>query len=200
MSATRVALWWADRYTSGVPDATRLERRAEIESDLWEQRTASGPGFATELSMLSRCVRGVPADLSWRRSRHRGRRLPSPRATLRFAGWSFGLLSYLFLCGVHGYSATPLVGLDLYGGDWEPGDVALYARVSMLLLVLLVVGCMLIRSTPRLAVAVLASATIGTCAAFWWAAPVYAPVGLAVVASAIAVARRRRQRASSAAS
>ena len=142
----------------------------------------------------------MPADLAWRRSRRAGRRLPTRRATLRFAGWSLALLAYLFLCGVHAYSATALVGLDFYGGDWDPAELALYARVSLALLVLLVAGGFLLRRTPRLAVALLASATIGTCAAFWWAAPVYGPVGLAIVAAAVVLARRRRQRASSAAS
>jgi hypothetical protein len=200
VTATRIALWWVDRYTTGVPGTERAERRAEITSDLWEQRAATPPGLGTELSVLSRCLRGMPADLAWRRSRRRGRRLPSGRSTLRFAGWTLALLAYLFLAGVHGYSATPLIGLDLYGGDWAPGDVDLYARISAALLLLLLAGAALLRRTPRLAVAVLAAATIGTCVAFWWAAAVYAPVGLMIVAAAVALARRRRQRASSATS
>ena len=93
---------------------------------------------------------------------------------------------------MHGYSSTALLGLELYGGDWEPGDVALYARVSAGLLLLLLAGAALLRRVPRLAVALLAAGTIGTCVAFGWAVPVDGPVGLAVVVAAVVVARRLR--------
>lgn len=198
MSAARIVLWWVERYTAGVPDAAREERRSEIASDLWEQRAASGPGPGTELAVLSRWARGIPADLSWRRSRRGGRRLPSGRAALRVAAWSLAALAYLFLVGVHGYNATALVGFDFYGGDWAPGDVVEYARWSALLLAFLLAGGALLRPRPRLAVALLAAATLGACVAFWWASPIYGPTGVAVVAGAVALARR--QRVSSAAS
>jgi hypothetical protein len=200
VSAARIALWWVDRYTRGVPDCLRDERRAELASDLWEHRAASGRGARVELAVLSRCLRGVPADLAWRRSRRGRRPLPSRGAVARFAGWSVGALGYLFLVGVPGYSATALVGLDLYGGDWEAGDVAAYARVGAVLLALLLAGAALLRPFPRIAVALLAAATLAPCVVYWWAAPVYGPVGLVVVAAAVGLARRRRQRASSAAS
>lgn len=198
MSATRIVLWWVDRYTAGVPHAAREERRSEIESDLWEQRAASTGGLGAELAVLSRWARGIPADLSWRRSRRRGRRLPSARAAVRVAAWSLAALAYLFLVGVHGYNATALVGFDFYGGDWAPGDVVEYARISAMLLALLLAGGVLLRPWPRLAVALLGAATLGACVAFWWASPIYGPTGVAVVAGAVALARR--QRVSSAAS
>ncbi len=200
MTATRLALWWVDRYTRGVPDAARAQRRAEIASDLWEHRAAEGAGSRAELAVLSRCVRGIPADLSWRRSRRRGRRLPSTRAALRFAGWSLSLLAYLFLVGVHAFSATALVGFDFYGGDWEPGDVVRYASISAAILALLLAGGILLRPRPTAAVALLGTATLVTCVAFWWAAPIYGPLGLTVVVAAVVLARRRGQIVSSAAS
>ena len=125
---------------------------------------------------------------------------PSPRVTLRFAGCSLALLAYPLLVGAHGYSATALVGFDFYGGDWESGDVIGYARVSAVLLALLLAGGALLRPRPRLAVAFLVAATLGTCAAFWWATPIHGPMGLAVVAATVVLARRRGQMVSSAAS
>lgn len=200
MNATRLALWWVDRYTRCVPEVARAQRRAEIASDLWEQRAAAGAGTRVELAVLSRCVRGIPADLSWRQSRRRGRRLPSAWTAARVGGWSLALLAYLFLVGVHGYNATALVGLDLYGGDWEPGDVVEYARISAAVLVLLLAGGILLRRRPAVAAALLGTATLGTCVAFWWASPIFAPAGLAVVVAAVVLARRRGQMVSSAAS
>lgn len=200
MSAARLALWWVDRYTCGLPDAERTARRDEIASDLWEQRTDTGARRSKDLAVLSRCVRGIPADLSWRRALRRDRPLPSPRATLRFAGWSLALLAYLLLVGAHGYFATALVGFDFYGRDWEPGDVIGYARVSAVLLALLLAGGVLLGPRPRLAVGFVVAATLGTCVAFWWATPIYGPMGLTVVAAAVVLARRRGQMVSSAAS
>jgi len=66
VSGERLALWWVDRYTHGLSDDARAERRAEIASDLWEQRASLGPG--SQLAVASRCLRGVHADLSWRRA------------------------------------------------------------------------------------------------------------------------------------
>ncbi|HEX6724012.1 MAG TPA: hypothetical protein VF073_02105 [Gaiella sp.] len=200
MNLTRLALWWVDRYTRGGSEPARVARREEIASDVWEHRAVAGAGPRVEFAVLSRCVRGIPADISWRRSRHRGRRLPSLRTAVRVAGWSLAFLAYLFLVGAHGYSATAVVGFDFYGADWEPGDVIWYARVSAMLLALLLAGGILIRRWPRIAVAMLVAATLGTCGAFWWATPIYAPLGLAVVAAAVALARRRAQIVSSAAS
>jgi hypothetical protein len=63
-----IVRFWTALYTSGMPDALRDARRAEIESDLWEsqhdRRPASDVSVATQ--MLLRFVRGLPDDLLWR--------------------------------------------------------------------------------------------------------------------------------------
>ena len=62
--------WWVHLYTAGLPSESRFARRAEIESDLWEQtREAAGancPPHKTGRDVLTRMTLGVPADLSWR--------------------------------------------------------------------------------------------------------------------------------------
>jgi hypothetical protein len=58
---------WVAAYTLGVVHPLRDERRAELASDIWEQAHATpAPGAVHALSLLWRCLRGVPADLSWR--------------------------------------------------------------------------------------------------------------------------------------
>lgn len=65
-----VVLRWVRLYTLGLDGASRDDRQAEINSDLWEHRhsaDAGGGGSATTaLSILGRCVAGIPADMSWR--------------------------------------------------------------------------------------------------------------------------------------
>ena len=114
------------------------------------------------------------------------------------------LVAYAFLVVGHGWTATPLVGLDLYGSNWEPGTVGFFARISGLLLTLLVGGAVLLVRLPRLGAALVTAGALGTPIAFLWGAPVLGPTGIAVTAAAIVLARRRRRtihaRASSATS
>lgn len=59
---------WVSFYTLGLPRKARLARRAELDSDQWEQAHADGlhvsrarPGASS--GVLLRCIRGVPEDL-----------------------------------------------------------------------------------------------------------------------------------------
>ena len=68
---------WVRLYTRGVPAELRETRRAEIDSDLWEQvhddQARGRRPLATTLRVLGRVLRGVVSDLSWRlehRPRH----------------------------------------------------------------------------------------------------------------------------------
>ncbi len=56
---------WVRLYTAGIPADERVGRRAEVESDLWEQQLEDKGGSLT-LHVLQRIVLGMAADLSWR--------------------------------------------------------------------------------------------------------------------------------------
>jgi hypothetical protein len=55
---------WARSYTAGLPDDIAAERRAELESDLWEQQ--HDPDHRSGVEVIGRLLFGVPADLLWR--------------------------------------------------------------------------------------------------------------------------------------
>lgn len=58
---------WTAVYTLGLPEPARERRRAEIESDLWEQQAESGADAAdTAFEIFTRTMLGMPADLTWR--------------------------------------------------------------------------------------------------------------------------------------
>jgi len=62
-------LWWTARYTRGLRSDVRERRVAEISSDVHEQErfaVASGPR-SLRGAIVWRTVRGIPADLAWRR-------------------------------------------------------------------------------------------------------------------------------------
>lgn len=194
MSGDRIALWWVDRYTRGLRPDTREARRAEIASDLWEHRHDAGDTWSTHLAIVSRCLRGAPADLSWRRSRARRRRaLPARGPLLRGAGWAAAGMAYAFLVVLHAWFASALLGLDLYGADWAPGDVERWSRSSGVLVTALLGGVLLLRATPRLGAALVAGASLVTAGLMWWALPVIGPIALAAATGAVVIARRRRR-------
>lgn len=68
--ATGLTRSWIRCYTLGLSRDTRVMRQQEIESDLWEhERDMRGNAWSRvefALSVLSRLVRGMPADVFWR--------------------------------------------------------------------------------------------------------------------------------------
>jgi len=68
--AGRLVRGWVALYTDGLPDAVRLARRDEIESDLWSQQeeaTLTGRSNASlDVEIIARLVLGIAADLTWR--------------------------------------------------------------------------------------------------------------------------------------
>ncbi len=92
--AAGLAQRWVAAYTRGLPPAVRERRRAELASDLWEQRAAGRaagtPEPAVGRSIVWRTVAGAPADLRWRRRQltaPRGWQLASAHAPSRLPAW-----------------------------------------------------------------------------------------------------------------
>jgi hypothetical protein len=69
----RLTRCWVRLYTAGLPTEVREARRAELESDLWEQEQEAGAAgcrpTTTAIHVLWRFMLGIPADLSWRQQR-----------------------------------------------------------------------------------------------------------------------------------
>jgi hypothetical protein len=131
----RVERWatrWCDWYTSGLlPDAAS-DRRAELASDLHDQAADE----ASQADVASRWLRGVPADLSWRRGQlgeARAAGMAAPRGILLPAAYSLAVLMLAW-----GVVATLRVLVD-HGvriGATTPPMVALGAALAALGLVL----------------------------------------------------------------
>jgi hypothetical protein len=83
MDGASLARRWAARYTRGLPPTVSEGRRAEIDSDVFEHQAVGG----THAAVMWRTLRGVPADLAWRRE-ERQRMQASHRPTSRLrATW-----------------------------------------------------------------------------------------------------------------
>lgn len=74
-AASRLVRRWVRLYTTRLAPDLRDGRRAEIDSDLWEQLTDAqadhNPQFATQLDVIARMLKGIPSDLAWRGRAHR---------------------------------------------------------------------------------------------------------------------------------
>jgi cytochrome b6-f complex iron-sulfur subunit len=64
--ATLATTAWTRIYTTGLADETGRARREQVASDLWEQAHDATDANAVAFSILSRLLRGLPDDLSWR--------------------------------------------------------------------------------------------------------------------------------------
>jgi hypothetical protein len=66
--ATAAVRVWTRAYTLRTQPALRDERRAEIESDLWELQhdPEGGRGLTPPVQVIARLLIGVPDDLCWR--------------------------------------------------------------------------------------------------------------------------------------
>jgi hypothetical protein len=66
--AVTIVRTWTRVYTWGAPAAWVEQRRADIESDLWEQQQDpnGGRGLTPAVQVLVRLFTGIADDLSWR--------------------------------------------------------------------------------------------------------------------------------------
>jgi len=71
------SVWWTDRYTRGLPTEARDRRREELTSDVFEQLHAASD--VRPASITWRTLRGIPADVAWRRQEMRAMRTNSPQ-------------------------------------------------------------------------------------------------------------------------
>jgi hypothetical protein len=116
----RVAEGWVTWYTRGLPGEVRDARRAELRSDLFEQRRHAEDGgqgrLRWSLQVGGRMVRGMPDDLWWRFAQQAATRPRTAAAERRrqLLAWLFDwVVSPVFAIGmllITWLSASPFRG------------------------------------------------------------------------------------------
>jgi hypothetical protein len=192
--AAAVVAWWVATYSRHLPAKVAERRRAELASDLWEQRAwgravgAAAPFVA--LSILRRMAAGMPADLRWRQRQlaaTRGRPLVrGGRPVLRTLArnWWLVLAALVGIFEVGFGVAIPLeegANFDTVGGG------ALIAAAGLLILA----GIAVRRRWSRVAGDVMiAIGPLPTVAFLWMILPALAGVPV-IVAATLDVAEAR---------
>ncbi|HUP73541.1 MAG TPA: hypothetical protein VM282_10930 [Acidimicrobiales bacterium] len=192
--STRLARYWTHWYTAGLPPAVAMQRRAEIDSDHAEHTHARqldgwSPGRIAR-EQRWRLVRGVTADLGWRRDvlRPAFRSNPATRtavvavtsmASLLLAAFHVAFAAYLL-------GATWLAERSLLGGlDAYADEVGRPIASTIAAVIIGSLGAVLLISAFTRNVSPLLSNATTVCVAgcsvlFFWLG--MAPVGLVAIA------------------
>jgi hypothetical protein len=184
---------WVDYYTGWVAAEASERRRAEIESDLWEQRADACarnlPPSAVRLSIARRVIAGIPADLLWvhtQRLAARGR--PAERkarlmtAFRRFAATWWWTLAAATLAGL--YIWTGAGNLATPGMPYLDGTIQAFTLAALIL-----AGVALQRTTPRVAAALAVAGALSGVTIVW--SPVIQILAVTVCTGATILAMRQ---------
>ncbi|MDQ7992830.1 MAG: hypothetical protein REI45_09160, partial [Propionicimonas sp.] len=186
MGAVDAARVWVGCYTGWVGAEASERRRAEIESDLWEQQADASardlPPATVALSIARRVVAGIPADLLWvHKQRMAARGRPAERkarlmnAIGRLAATWWWTVAAATLAGI--YIWLGIGNLRMPGIPYLDGAIQAFGLAA-----LMTAGIALLRPMPRLA-GILAVAGGLAGVAIWWS-PVIQLLGVAVCTGA----------------
>jgi len=192
-AAASVARKWVCWYAGFVGTEAAERRRAEIDSDLWEQqadaRQAGRRSLAVAGSIAWRVVGGMPDDLLWVRTQRlamRGQRADRKASAMNTLGHS--VARWWWVVGAAMLAALFLwIGIDNLVGEYAPLPAA--AAQCFIYLTVLVVGIVLRVRAPRLSAVLIAAASLPVVMAWW--APLIVALGLVTFLGAtIEVVRR----------
>ena len=179
--ADLLARSWTVIYTKGVLAEVAERRRGEIRSDLFEHSLDAGVGPAQQLQVVGRVLRGVPADVAWRRvarASHRRGRGGAPRALRGLTTLVVALVAaFNVLAGVSAATAD--------GAGWS------YSAPLLIAAAMVVLGLSLHEPSPRRATLFVVGGTVVPVVIFYWMAPIFIPALVLVSALVLTTARRR---------
>ena len=172
--AARLTRVWVGAYTRGIPTELGERRRAEIDSDLWEQSrhdlSHGRPSAQTSLEITVRLLLGIPADLSWRLEHARPKRSAArlyegTRTMLQTASkHAMPVLIALFAAGCFAMAFGISIGGDV--GGLAPR--LLFGIVLGVAGILLAVGLIQLKRKPLAAsIAIGVGAALGGAITFW---------------------------------
>lgn len=184
--AAAIARYWVRGYTGWVGAEAAERRRAEITSDVWEQRAdARGRGATpatTALSIAGRVVAGIPADLMWVRTQRLAMRgLPADRKARTMNTLGHIAARWWWVLGAAALAVLGAIALFIGGTD--------LARLQVTVVVIaLAAGVGLRHLLPRTAGALVVFGAAIPAVLFW--APWLMVVGIAtLLGAAIEVVR-----------
>ena len=121
MTAETFTRFWVRTYTRGLPGNAGAVRVAEIDSDLHEHRAIGAPAVA----IVGRTLRGIPADVMWRREERKAMQSASGRLSGFQSLWATATQAWFapfaVLIGV--FNVLMAVAVFFEGDGKMPGQV-----------------------------------------------------------------------------
>ena len=185
---------WVRLYTKGLPPERRETRRAEIDSDLWEQgydgESNGNDPQETGLQVLFRLLAGIPADLTWR-LQERGAAKASRDRSIKM---NQSLPMRALLIAALMVAAFPLIIGILVSvganGEMSDSERALFGPAQIIIGGVIICGLILSRRMPAVGIGLVAIGVIAISAMWYWAAMITIPAGLGLIAIAYYQGRR----------
>ena len=194
--ACQAGLVWTMVYTSGLPGETRLRRRMEMHSELYEDTLDKGGDWSATLAILGLMLRGIPSDLMWRmdqgllRPSQAGKsteRSTGAMQTAELRGWSL-VSSVVAITAVVG--AVVLMAIDNIQYSRQDNFIAPTSLLTSLEISLLVLGLVaamtgfvVMRRQPIMGAALAVGGSLSAgIVVFWLILPLLAAIGISVYA------------------
>jgi hypothetical protein len=152
---------WVRSYTRGLPPSTAARRVEEIDADLYDHiahaREAGQPRAGVALDVLSRMVRGLPADIAWRR--HEQQRAlavgPSARGGSMITNKTAYRIAAVIALGTALLLVWGVSAMGVIGAEGDPFDLLYIAVLAVGL-----IGAVLVRFRPEGMVLVLVAMAV----------------------------------------
>jgi hypothetical protein len=160
-AVARLVAHWVRAYTRGLPPLIAARRVEEIEADIDEHiahaRGAGRPPAGIALDVLSRMIRGLPADIEWRR--HEQRRALAVRPSARGGSMITSKTAYRIAAVIALGTALLLVwgvsAMGVIGAEGDPFDLLYIAVLAVGL-----IGAVVVRFRPEGMVLVLVAMAV----------------------------------------
>jgi hypothetical protein len=176
-----------------LPADLRAERRGEIDSDLWEQKSLAAhrgdPAFRTAIEVLARMLFGVISDITWRAQAgaparaDRSIRMNEGLYMRALIATGVVLALFMIVTGIASI-ADALLDPDVGSGMAAFGAITLLAGAAV------AAGLLTCRRNPLLGIGLVAIGAITVAVAWYWMLVITIPIGIALVAIAFFRARQ----------
>jgi hypothetical protein len=141
---------WVRSYTRGLPSPIAARRVEEIDADLYDhiahERASGQPRGRIALGVLSRMIRGLPADIEWRRHEQRRARAvgPSPRGGSMITNKTAYRIAAIIALGTALLLVWGVSAMGVIGAEGDPFDLLYIAVLAVGL-----IGAVLVRFRPE---------------------------------------------------